>query len=84
MLPFLVPVVRRYSGLAYQLWVALGGGIALVCESELGSLGDPRPTMYQYFTPGVIAFMAGFVFSMISQNWLRYVPGLTKRWRLYL
>jgi hypothetical protein len=80
MSPFLLPPLRAYGGFLYHLWVALGAGVALLCSTELGTLGDPRPTMYQYFTPAVLAFLLAVLFSYMSESWPRRVQGLTKRW----
>jgi hypothetical protein len=80
MAPFLVPAVRSYGGVAYHPWVALGGGMAVLCASKLGTLGDPLPTINQRFTPTVLAFAFGALFSLASDRWLRRLQALGKRY----
>ena len=79
MAPFLVSGAHRLPAVVYHFWVALGGSVALLCASELGTLGDPRPTTQQYFTGAVVAFPIGLACSMASDRWLRLVQGLTRR-----
>ena len=77
--PFLVAALRRFDAVAYHLWVALGGGVAVFCASNLGTLGDLAPTLHQRFTPAAVAFVLGGIFSLVSDRWLRRLHGLTKR-----
>jgi len=79
MSPFLTPALRRYDGFGYHLWVSLGAGIAVFCASNLGTLGDPLPTVYQRFTPTVLALVLGFLCSRVSDRWGQRLHGLTKR-----
>ena len=79
MAPFLAPGAQRWPLVIYHVSVALGGSIALLCATELDTLGDPRPTTQQYFTGAAVAFPMGVAFSHISDRWLRRVQGSTRR-----
>jgi len=79
MSPFLIRALRRFDGVAYHLWVALGGGLAVICASNLGTLGDPTPAFHQRFMPAALALVLGVFFSLVSDRWLQWLHGLTKR-----
>jgi hypothetical protein len=79
MLPFLIRALRRFDRVAYHLWVALGSSLAVICASDLGTLGDPAPPLHQRIMPAALALVLGILFSLVSDRWLRWLHGLTKR-----
>ena len=79
MAPFLIPALRRFEGVAYHFWVALGVGVAVFCLSNLGTLDDPAPSLHQRYTPTALALILGVLASLRSDRWLQRLQGLTKR-----